>query len=339
MRPRTRNVLAAVAGLAVLAALVVYAGPAKVADALRRADLRLVLLALACYATFFALRGWRWALLLGPVGRRRFSTWTATHATAVGWLANNVLPMRAGEVTRAGIVAKREDVPFFAVASTIAVERVLDVAGLAVAASVSVLVLHNLLDLPTWAALGLKLAAVLPLLALALLAAAAYARPVVTRILERLSSPLPHKIREKGLATFGHLVDGAEPIVRRPTLLAGAFALTIAMTVAQASIYAFLLEAFLPTTPFAVALAGAPWFVLTFALSVTPGNVGTYEAAFAAIYASFGLPADALLATAVLTHLATFLSVVVLGSLGLVALGVRPGAVAAGAKQAAPEAP
>lgn len=323
MQPRTRTLLAASVGLVLLAGLVLHAGPAKVADALRRADLRLVLLAVLCYATFFALRGWRWAMLLRPIHKdgRRFSVWTTTNATAVGWLGNSLLPMRAGEMARAGVVARRESVPFFAVASSVAIERVLDVAGLAVAAALSFLLIPETVALPAWTGFALKLAAIMPLVGLALLAAAAFARPTVMRLLDRMLSPLPERVRGKLLATFDHLVDGAEPIVRRPALLVKSLTLTLVMTVAQMSIFAFLLMAFLPSTPLLLALAGAPWFILSFAISITPGNVGTYEAAFAAIYASFGLPAGELLATAVLTHLATFLTVVVLGSLALIVLG------------------
>lgn len=323
MQPRTRTILAALVGVTVLAGLVLYAGPAKVLDAFRQADLRLVLAALVCYATFFVLRGWRWAMLLRPVRKdgRRFSVWTTTNATAIGWLGNNILPMRAGEMARAGVVAKREGAPFFAVASTIAVERVLDVMGLAIAAAASLFIIPAAVDLPPWAGLALKLAAVMPLVGLGVLAAAAFARATVTRIVERVLSPVPQKVRSKLLATYEHLVDGAEPVVRSPRLLASSLALTLLMTAAQMSIYAFLLTAFLPSVPWLLAFAGAPWFILTFALSFLPGNIGAYEVAFTAVYASFGLPAADLLATAVLTHMATFLSVVLLGSLALVALG------------------
>lgn len=323
MQSRTRALIAASIGIVVLAGLVTYAGPDKIVDAMQRADLGLVALALLCYAAFFALRGWRWAMLLRPVRKdgRRFSVWTTTNATALGWLGNNLLPMRAGEMARAGVVAKREGAPFFAVASTVAVERVLDVMGLAIAAAVSLLIIPATVHLPPWADVALKLAALLPLIGLGVLAAAAFARPLVTRVVTRTLSPVPENLRAKLLSTYEHLVDGAEPVVRSPRLLASASAITVLMTIAQMSIYACLLTAFLPGAPWLLGFAGAPWFILTFALSFLPGNIGQYEVAFTAVYASFGLPATDLLATAVLTHLATFLSVVVLGSLALVALG------------------
>ncbi|MBK6495622.1 MAG: flippase-like domain-containing protein [Gemmatimonadetes bacterium] len=50
----------------------------------------------------------------------------AWHAIAMGFAANNVLPLRAGEVVRMGAVSRLGRVPFAAALSSIAVERVMD---------------------------------------------------------------------------------------------------------------------------------------------------------------------------------------------------------------------
>lgn len=326
MRARLRTTLAALAGLALLAALVAWAGPDRVLAVLRGADLRLVGAAVVCYAVFFGLRGWRWALLLRPV-RPRASSWTTTHATAVGWLGNNLLPLRAGELVRAGLVSRREKIPLMAVVSTVAVERVLDVAGLALAAAISLLILPSGLALPPWAGLALRVAIALPLAALAFLALAVVARERVVSLLARLLRPLPRHVRARALSITEQLADGAQPIVRQPALLATTVPLTLAMTVAQAGVYALLVHAFLPELPVVVALAGAPWFILTFAVAFVPANAGTYEAAFAAIYGALGVPLEAALSAAILTHAATFLTVVLLGSTSIALLGAGPSAL------------
>ncbi|HUU47069.1 MAG TPA: lysylphosphatidylglycerol synthase transmembrane domain-containing protein [Acidobacteriota bacterium] len=70
------------------------------------------------------LRAWRWMLILRPVGRVSYRH--ALAATMVGFMANNVLPARLGEIARAvsiGVLAKLSRSATFA---TIIVERIYD---------------------------------------------------------------------------------------------------------------------------------------------------------------------------------------------------------------------
>jgi uncharacterized protein (TIRG00374 family) len=75
-------------------------------------------------------QGWRWALLLCPVGR--ISTLRATQAIYAGLFTNEVLPMRVGEVVRALLVSRWMSVNFSAVVPSMMVERLFDVVWLAV---------------------------------------------------------------------------------------------------------------------------------------------------------------------------------------------------------------
>ena len=70
------------------------------------------------------VRAWRWHYLLRPL--KSISTRTMFPIVTIGYMGNNIYPARAGEVLRAVILKRREDVPVSASLATIIVERVFD---------------------------------------------------------------------------------------------------------------------------------------------------------------------------------------------------------------------
>ena len=83
---------------------------------------------MALLAIFMAsnlFRAWRWRQLVEPLGRRvRFGN--ALWTLMIGYLANLGLP-RMGEVVRAGLLGRYEQVPVEKVMGTVVVDRLLDV--------------------------------------------------------------------------------------------------------------------------------------------------------------------------------------------------------------------
>src|SRR3989449_10220478 len=59
---------------------------------LRRANLWLMLASIALATLTFPLRALRWRLILRDVGGSRFPLLPLWHATAIGFMANNLLP-------------------------------------------------------------------------------------------------------------------------------------------------------------------------------------------------------------------------------------------------------
>ena len=91
----------------------------------------------------FPIRTIRWQYLLRLDGEKLpfVPLW---HATAIGFMANNLLPWRAGELARAYAARRLTGVPFMTAAATLVVERVMDgltlvaMLGLAMFAGVAV---------------------------------------------------------------------------------------------------------------------------------------------------------------------------------------------------------
>ncbi|MCS7313373.1 MAG: flippase-like domain-containing protein [Acidobacteria bacterium] len=98
-------------------------------EAFRRASWVSLALGLLAGAGIYVTRGLRWAFLLAPLGRVR---WTdAVWANVIGFAANTVLPGRVGEVVRALWIRRMYDIPLAHLLATIALERVVDLGVLA----------------------------------------------------------------------------------------------------------------------------------------------------------------------------------------------------------------
>lgn len=89
-----------------------------------------VFLALIFSFLSHASRAYRWKYLLDPMGFK-VSFWNAYHALMIGYIVNLVFP-RAGEASRAGVIAKTEKVPFQKGFGTILAERAIDVGMLGI---------------------------------------------------------------------------------------------------------------------------------------------------------------------------------------------------------------
>lgn len=72
----------------------------------------------------YVLQGFRWSTVLRPAGR--LSPWRATQAIYIGLFANEILPLRAGEVIRSCIAARWLRIPPVSVVPSLVLERVLD---------------------------------------------------------------------------------------------------------------------------------------------------------------------------------------------------------------------
>src|ERR1700761_1274050 len=85
---------------------------------------RWVALAITCNLFVYLLQAWRWKLLLAPVRQVRFAH--AAEAIYVGLFANEVLPLRAGELIRCFLLAKSSDLPVSVSFASALIERIFD---------------------------------------------------------------------------------------------------------------------------------------------------------------------------------------------------------------------
>lgn len=81
-------------------------------------------LAAVADVTVYLWQGWRWSLLLAPV--EEIPVHRSIRAIYVGLFANELLPLRAGEIIRCYLQARWSSIPFSVTLSTALIERIFD---------------------------------------------------------------------------------------------------------------------------------------------------------------------------------------------------------------------
>jgi len=83
-----------------------------------------VVLAVGADIAVYIFQAWRWNLLLSPVVRAPL--WRSVQAIYVGLFANEVFPLRPGEVIRCFLQARWSRLPFSVALSSVIIERIFD---------------------------------------------------------------------------------------------------------------------------------------------------------------------------------------------------------------------
>ena len=266
---------------------------AEVARALAMADAGWLAIGVALTAAGLGMRALRWMWLFDP----QHPPWLPTFdALSVGYLVNNIVPARAGDLVRVYLIGEWAGTPRAQALATVMVERVMDLA-------VIVLLLGGLLpwlQLPAWAARGGQGAALAVGGALLLLGITARYTEAAAWLVERAS----RRFLRPGAARWAGLVREWGVRLRlmgtwHPGLTMAGWSIVV-WGVGGLSYYAIL-------RAFGLALGVAPvvFLVCVEALGMTvpssPGNVGVFEYVGVQALALWGVdPATALAATLVL---------------------------------------
>ncbi|HET7341494.1 MAG TPA: lysylphosphatidylglycerol synthase transmembrane domain-containing protein [Methylomirabilota bacterium] len=240
-------------------------------------------------------------------------------ANMIGYMANNILPLRAGELVRVYVAARRYRVErrapmstgFWLAAATILVERVLD--GVALVLILAVLVL--LIPVPAtfkWAAVVML---AIDVVTTAVLVALAVAPQPCQRVVARLTRRRP-ALAARAARAVDVMLQGLDG-VRAPSHLLPILAWTLVIWATAALSAWALLRAVHLDLP---VIAG--WTVLTFvgfgiSLPSAPGYVGVWHAANVLALAIFGVSQTQALGYAVLYHASQYVTITLTGWLFL----------------------
>lgn len=96
----------------------------KFADTVKEMNYWWILVALVCAFFSHLFRAARWNLLIGSLGYKT-SLWTTFYSVMFGYLANTAVP-RLGEVSRCGLLSKKENIPFPSLLGSVVSERLFD---------------------------------------------------------------------------------------------------------------------------------------------------------------------------------------------------------------------
>ena len=265
----------------------------------------------------FPLRLVRWRLLLRHEDGRSVAATPLWHAVAIGFMANNLLPFRAGELVRVLVATRLAGVRFSATLSSIAVERIFD--GLAVLGMMSFALLAS--DLPRDVAVGGVRVAHAAQVAGGMVAVALLAAILV------VAFPLAAERLVRRLLPAGRFADRIVRLIegirqglaalRSPALLAGVVFWSLVLWLVNAYALYLGFKAFGISVDLLGALLLQGILVLGISVQLTPGYVGQFEAAIVAALALYGVPNDLASSYAIAYHGATFLPITLLGAWSL----------------------
>jgi hypothetical protein len=242
----------------------------QVLSAVADVDLRILSLVLVTKVLFFTLASVRTSILLGP--RRRYAFRQLFTSQLIGFVANNALPLRTGELVRIDYLAREGGLSRSGILPVVVVERLFDAASLGV---LFVSVLPFLArDLPLGAAFGLSLGGAL--LALAAVYAFRLRPERLVSFFEALARPLGARARAfvsekaynagEGLRAIPS--GAAVPLVA--VISAGLWGCGMASV--QIWLWSFGIR-----LPWYAPLLVVVFLAFGLAMPSTPGHVGTYH--------------------------------------------------------------
>lgn len=265
------------------------------------------------------IRAKRWRTLLAPIKQIKISP--LFHATAIGFMANNILPARFGEFIRAYVLGSKEKISKTASFATIVVERLFD--GFAILLLFFLVIL--LMPFPPdrsqfFTQNHIKMVGFFSffiyLMILGMLLALRFHSEKANRWIGFLLGFLPQRFSSKVIKKIESFVSGLESLQRTNDILVVS-GYSIGLWIVTGFSYYFLFLAF----HFDLSILAAYFLlvVLVFGVAVpsAPGYIGTFHWACAAAMIFLGIEANLAKSFALLVWFAGFVPIVVLGLFSL----------------------
>jgi glycosyltransferase 2 family protein len=248
------------------------------------------------------VKGVRWWIFLRPIGVTSISL--ALRATFAGAGLNNVLVANGGEAARVVFVARTAHVQSAKVLATIALERLFELVGYFVMLSLAA----TFLELPPSLARVKPFAIGVLVVVLALLVWLVRRPDVVETVTVPKAATWQGRVKDYGSRFIGTI----DQVSSGPRFI-GALLLSVLAWALQVATYQMTAVAahFPMTTAYTVAALLA--VNIGFLARLTPGNVGVFQAAYAAAAVAFGLDRNTAIAVAFLIQAQQILPVTLLG--------------------------
>jgi uncharacterized protein (TIRG00374 family) len=232
-------------------------------ETIRDLDWKWIAVAVVSDLVVYMVHGWRWQTLLSPVARLGF--WRTVQAIYIGLFANEVLPLRVGELIRCYLLTHWNDLRLSLGFASAAVERVIDGFWMLVAFVITASLVKGMPE---------DLVLLVRLIGLLLIGGTAAAIWVVYR---KRDTNLD-ETESRSHATFRHVVEGLHLMGHRPTLILTVFISALYLGIQMFSVFA-LMKAF--KTDFSFWVAAGVLTIIRFATVVpnAPGNLGVINIA------------------------------------------------------------
>jgi uncharacterized protein (TIRG00374 family) len=283
----------------------------NVAQVWRSVNLGLLLLAVLLTVISLVTRAIAWRILLGY----RISVKNTFFAINIGYLLNNLFPLRLGEFGRSLLVGKDTGLGMVHVLSTVVIERALDLAfaSILLLSTVSRVVDTEWIKPMAYTAIAAVTAGLIILFLMARF------QTRVKAIVLNISSKSPF-IRKYIFPQIDRLLDGFQVLGKPLELLKVFFWIGLSWLIWITLFYVMLVSV-VPEAKFWWAVFADSLLALGVAVPSAPSGLGVYEAVLSWGLIQLGAGKDPAIAYAILMHVVGFSITSILGLTGLAFMG------------------
>jgi hypothetical protein len=278
---------------------------------------------LAAYWIGVWVRSWRWTYLLRPL--KSISTRKAFPMVVIGYMGNNILPARAGELLRAYVLRRSEEVPISGSLATIVLERAFD--GV-------VMLSFVVFNLPELARVSTDSGLVGSLYSLAILGVTGFLMAVALLVFmaiypKQSQSALhwvnrrfvPRRFRHQVTQLSLRFLEGLGAL-RSPRVLFMVLLTSVVIWLLETVKYWYLMQAFpFEVSFFALMLMNGVVNLAT-TLPSAPGYIGTFDAPGIAVLVAYGVDHPVATGYTLVLHAALWLPITLLGLYYMVREGI-----------------
>jgi len=271
-------------------------------------DYRVVFPILLLLVMFYWIKAVRWCLILRPIGQYTCSE--VTPSMVIGFAGNNVLPAHLGELIRIVVFSRKYSQPISSVATTLLVERILDMAAILAWYAIGMVALGKP---PESLEIGAGIIMFLTVCFFLTIAVILYKPNLVHKLGNRLGALLPDSAATK-LSDILHNVILAFSSLRSPQLAIKMVVWSLVeWGVAAVMIWLSLVAYGAQVAPVITLILMA---VLAFAAAVpnAPGYIGAMQAAYVFTLRPFGISEEIAFAASVLFLVCQWLPVTLAGA-------------------------
>jgi uncharacterized protein (TIRG00374 family) len=301
----------AVISILLIAAILYFVDLRAMVEAMRTANYRLLLIALAIGFLWLAVRTIVWRTLLRDRPSYRAVFWTIGE----GYLLNNFLPFRLGELGRAFLLSRKSDMQFMEILPTIVIERVVD---LGFNAAILLIALPYVVGSEGSGSIGI-IVGVVVILGLVLLYVLARNNQWALDLFHKLSARWP-SLQRFGGSFLESFFAGLSVLTDGWLFVRFLFWMTVNWGIAIVSYY-LIIRAFFPQAQLIWGMFGLAGAAFGGAIPSLPGGVGTFEGGFGGAVALLTGDESRALAVALTGRLYNYINSGVIGGIGLLREG------------------
>jgi glycosyltransferase 2 family protein len=304
--------------------------------ALRQANYAWLIPGIVVYFIALGVRAWRWHYLLRPI--KAVPTARLFPITAIGYMGNNIYPVRAGELLRVYLLRRMEAIPISASLATILAERAFD--GLVMLGFVFL----NLSELEGMTASSgvvgsirsvAVLGAVVFLLATLVFLLMALFPTLTLRVVAQLARLLPTGAAAKVNGFFERFLKGLA-FMRSPVDILMVLLTSVVIWLLETGKYWFVMHAFQFRVSFFALMLMNGVVNLATTIPSAPGYLGTFDAPGIAVLQAYGVPPNTAAGYTLVLHAALWLPVTLLGLYYMARYSLNLGKVRAEMAEEAP---